>query len=277
MALAAAGPAGALAVRQAPIPERVALADCVVTGKVTAIEERTLQLSLLPGEEQKTPYRVAVIKIEEALIGARGETQLRVAFPAPAQDTPPTGGRPVLRRQPRLDLAVGTEGCFFLAQRPDETFYRATAFTDFVAKKGNNTFAKDLALARRSAKLLQDFLAGLQASDAGDRLLTANLLLARYRTTKLGSTGPFKNEPINARESRLLLQALADADWNKTGIEDPLPLFNRLGLTPQDGWLPPPDFKELKPAAKKWCAEHIATYRVLRLVPSKEERAQGGR
>src|SRR5262245_24857742 len=62
-----------------PIPVRVELSDCIVLGKVIAIEEKTVSAPPYPGALQKIDYRIAVLKIDEGLSGAKSLTQVRVA------------------------------------------------------------------------------------------------------------------------------------------------------------------------------------------------------
>src|SRR5262249_24232054 len=101
-----------------------------------------------------------------------------------------------------------------------------------------------------------------------DRFLTAAVLLAKYRTRK----GPAeKAEPIDAEQSKLILKALASADW--TPPKDftqlsPLMVLGRLSLTEKDGWKPPPgqDPKAYAAYAQRWLADHAATYRIERYV-----------
>ena len=119
-----------------------------------------------------------------------------------------------------------------------------------------------------TAKLLAKPMDGLKSKDADERLLTAALLIARYRTPKAGQT---RTESIDADESKLILQTLADADWTarapKVGFQmNPQNLFFRLGVTPKDGWNQPKDFKKLQEEAKKWLKDNADKYRISRYV-----------
>ena len=69
--------------------------------------------------------------------------------------------------------------------------------------------------------------------------VTAALLVARYRNLRGGNA---RLEPIAAEESKLILAALAEADWNRPQTRfdqlHPMNVFNQLGLTQKDGWQP---------------------------------------
>jgi hypothetical protein len=100
----------------------------------------------------------------------------------------------------------------------------------------------------------------------------AALLITQYRTYQRGvHNKERKTEPIDAAQSKLILEALAGADWKKS-VSDfqvtPQRLFNQLGATPQDGWKPQAfnDAKDFETAAKTWLKEHAATFRIAALM-----------
>ena len=64
-------PAGALLVAPAPIPDRVALADVVVVGKITAIEDKGVMAQRYPNTNDKTEFKVALIQADQLLKGAK--------------------------------------------------------------------------------------------------------------------------------------------------------------------------------------------------------------
>jgi hypothetical protein len=246
----------------APIHQRVALADCVVVGKVTAVEEKTVAGKKL----DTTEYHVAVVKIDEALYSAKDLTHIKVGFL-------PQMGR---ARFPHLKLEVGQEACFFLQPHPELDLRITPMYFQVVDRKTNPEFKKEVELARRCGKLLADPIAALKAKEAEDRFLTAAMLVERYRTPRPVGGEESKQEPIDAEASRLILQVLAEADWTKTRAEfrglSPQMVFLRLGLTPEDGWTPPGDVRMLPEAAKKWLKDNAATYRIKSYVAPKVER-----
>jgi hypothetical protein len=273
------------------IPVCVELSDCIVLGRVTAIEEKPVSVPPFPGSPQKIEYRIAVVKIDEGLVGAKGLTQVRIAFqppappPAPPKNQPglpvQVGGGPGFRMP---TLAVGQEGCFLLKRHSEDTFFRSVDnFYGPIVKANNADFDNKVALVKRCVKLGSDADAGLKSKDAGDRLLTAYLLLNRYRKDR----GPkSETEPIDAAQSKLILEAIARADWfidlktlpaASEDLVTPRRVFYTLGPTAKDGWNPPQqgnrDFRiwqaELDAAAQKWLKDNTSTYRVQRWVPDK--------
>jgi hypothetical protein len=268
--LAGASPAKAIAVRLSPLPERVALADAVVVGKVTAIEEKTVSASPYPGVDQKVEYQVAVIKIEDGLSGLKCLTHVKVGFFTPQAQPGGPRIRPPGRFGPPA-LTLDQEGCFFLKKHHTEAFYTAPQFDSVLVKAGNDNFGKEVAQVKRCAALLADPKAGLKAKDADERSLTAGMLLMRYGRQ---TTGNEKREPIDAEESKLILQALADGDWGKpfspAEITPPM-AFGMLNLQPTDGWNPGgfANQNDYAAAAKKWLKDNAGTYRVQRFVSDK--------
>src|ERR1700687_2921437 len=65
-----------------PVPRRVALADLVVVGKITAIEDELVEAApplKIPGVSQTVSYRVVVVTVDSALLGGKKEeTRVRV-------------------------------------------------------------------------------------------------------------------------------------------------------------------------------------------------------
>ena len=111
--------------------------------------------------------------------------------------------------------------------------------------------------------------APIQKEGADDRFQTAGMLLIRYRTPLGGNP---KEEKIDAKESKLILQGLADGDWSKgfSATElTPMMVFGRLALTDKDGWKPGPFQnyeKEFPEAAKKWLKDNADSYAIKRFV-----------
>lgn len=254
-----------------PLPERVALADLIALGKVTALEDMLVEASPLvkiPGVAKKVSYRIAIVAIDKPLLGTEDGKRVRVGFMPPAEnDGKPGRGA---ARFARVELKAGQEGCFFLRKHADEPFYVVQAAYDVVDKAKTKEFDKEIAQVKRCVRLLAEVDAGLQSKQADDRLLTAALLIYRYRTPRHVYRGTPKTEPIDAAQSKQILAALVEANWNAkeaAAAPQPLSLFLRLGLTAQDGWKPPDVLAEVAPAARKWLREHGGTYRIRRYLP----------
>jgi hypothetical protein len=275
-------PARALMVAPPPIGQRVALADKVLVGKVVSIEPKSVKASRYPGDMEKGEFRIAVVKIEEGILGTKGLTHVRVGFlppPPPDDEGNPGEVRPRLSsRRPQVTLAKDEEVFLFLRAHPEGTFFTAPQFFDVIrkttGKQENPEFAKQVAEAKRSAKRLEDPKASLKAGSAADRFETAAMLLTRYRTATERAAP--QTVPLDAEESRLILHALADADWEADRIGrgnpvSPLNTFLTLGLTPQDGWQLPKDFRQIAAEARKWLAANKDSYRIQRFVDREPE------
>jgi hypothetical protein len=269
----------------APIAQRVATADAVVVGKVTGFGDKTVSAPQFPGAKNKVEYQIAIVKVQTDLAGAKGVKEIRVGFIPPM--APPPGGpvgpggpviRPGILRYPQVNLTLNQEACLFLTRHPSEDFYTLPAYFDVISKQGNPNFNKEVAEATRAAKLLADPKAGLEAENKDDRLLTAGMLISRYRTPKPSAGGRPKTEPIDAEQSKQILHVLADADWAARpapGIGafqmTPQNLFSRLGLDPKE-WDQPKDARQIPAAAKKWLKEHADTYRIERFVAARDDK-----
>jgi hypothetical protein len=252
-----------------PIPKRVALADLVVVGKVTSVEDDLIDASpplKIPGASNSVSYRVAVVTIDSVLLGAKKDvTKVRVAVVQP----PKKAGEGSTRRPPKVQFAVDQEGCFFLRKHPEESFTVALEPYDLLDKAKAKDYDKELALAKKCAQLLGDPDAGLEAKEANDRMLTAAMLIFRCRTPRIVYTKEPKTEPIDAGQSKRILTALAEADWTETKVPSamaPLSLFLYLGLTEKDGWRASNDVKALSDAAREWLRKNATEYRIQRYV-----------
>jgi hypothetical protein len=252
--------AGSIPADALPIPNRVATAEMIVVGRVTLIEDQNVMVAPFPGAKNKTEYKVAVVTVGDALVAPKGTKMVRLGF----VPIPPG----VAISPPPFQATVGQEGCFLLSKHAVGDFQVPAGQLGFIDKK-SATFDKDVALIKRCTKILQDANASLKAKDAEDRFLAAAMLVARYRTPR--SPNP-KTEPVEAEQSKLILQALASADW--TPKKDftqlsPLMVLHRLPLTKDDGWMPPKDAKEYAAYAQRWLKDHADSYRIPRFVTEK--------
>ena len=139
--------------------------------------------------------------------------------------------------------------------------------------KKDPNFDKDVAEVKRCAALLEKPLESLQSKNADDRLVTAAMLLAGYRSIRPGSKPNPKQAAIPAEESKLILEAIASGDWSVAGRDpsrvSPYLLFQRLGLTAQDGWTLPFSnnaIGNVQTLAQKWLKDNAAKYRIQKFV-----------
>lgn len=281
--------ARAVMIAPAPLSQRVAVSDCIVIGKVTSVEEKTVAAPRFPNDKEKGEYKVAIIKIEEGFGSAKRLTHIKVGFvPSPMvqpqpQPLPGPGPRPTvrpIRRVQNVQLVEGQEVCLFLKPHFDANFFIAQNYYDAITKQKDNAepFNKEVAEVKRLSKLLENATTNLESKNADDRFLTAAMLLIRYRTPKMPNPATPKTEPIDAAESKQILLALANADWAppQTPVPfgrqtSPQQVFSRLGLTDKDGWMQPKDYKQFPEAAAKWLKDHADTYRIQRFVTEEKK------
>jgi hypothetical protein len=231
---------------------RFAAAEWVLVGKVTALEDQAVQALPSAGAARKQTYRVAVVEVTQALKGAEGLTSLRIGL------------------EPCQKITVGQTACFFLFPHFEEAFWvMPHRFGAPVVREDIATFDHEVKHYQRWARLEQAPAAGLTSPDMDDRLLTAALLVSQARLYLPGiHARDRKTDPIDADLSRLVLQTLAEVNWNKLEALTDLSgtwFMNRLGPTVADGWNPgnlddeDPKYQAL---ARKWLIEHAATFRI---------------
>jgi hypothetical protein len=242
-----------------PLPQRVALADAIIVGKVTEVVSDPVLASAIPKitRAPAVSYRLAVVQVETSVRGAKDLREIRVGFAAPP------------RRRTDFGWTVGQGGCFFVRKHPDGSFFVIESSFDVLDRARSRTFDRDFALVQRCAKLLDDPEAGLRSKDAEDRLLTAGMLIFRYRTPRHVYRGEPKTEPIDAGLSRLILSVLAEGPWTEKDVRAPagrLRLFLRIGLTDKDGWQPTESPKDTASAAQQWLHANAERYRIRRYV-----------
>src|SRR5262249_57636836 len=63
-----------------PPAQCAAMAQTVVIGKVVSIEDKTVAAKRYPSDTDKGEYKIAVVKIDDAVLGAKGLTHVRVGF-----------------------------------------------------------------------------------------------------------------------------------------------------------------------------------------------------
>ncbi len=257
LSLYASAAQGGVIAMPPPGPARVANADAVIVGKVESIEPADIKVG-------NTNYRIAVVKISDGLRGIKGEKSLRVGFIPVEKPANPmirvSGARPV-------QLTAGQEGLFILKKQEKETFYTIGGVIGYYINSENNpSFEKEVQLVKTVTKVMENPLASLKAKDADERLLAAAILIEKHRAFRPNS----KQEPIDAQESKLIMQALADADWktqsNFTSLRPaPNQLFQRLGVTRKDGFDPVLG-TGYQAGVQAWLRDNAEKYRIQRYV-----------
>ena len=144
--------AHAMMAAPSPIGDRVALAQVIVVGKVTAIEDKTVNAMRFPGDKDKAQYGVAVIEVEDGILGAKAKSKVRLGFiPPPA----PNPGKPILLKGRGMPApVVGQEACWILTKNIDGDFYVTGAYFTVIDKKNAN-FEKDVTQLKRCARQAQ--------------------------------------------------------------------------------------------------------------------------
>jgi hypothetical protein len=253
--------ARAMVIAPQPGPTRVVNSDAVIVGKVIALEPQDTMVD-------KLAYRIAVVQVEQALRGAKDAKTLRVGFMAPPTGIKPGG--PIIRPGFRgVQLQVGNEGLFLLTKHAKENFYTLGGPAGyFISSELNKNFDKDVQAVKSITKLIENPQAGLKSTDAEVRLMAAAVLIEKYRTFR--GPGQPKQEPVDAAESKQIMQALAGADWqapvNFGSLRpNPATLFNRLGINAKDGWMPQPG-ANFQAAMHNWVRDNAETYRIQRFV-----------
>ena len=286
--LASVAPAKALRVampNRTPVQQAMT-AEVVIVGKVVEIEKEITKASSNPGVKDKVDYHVAVVKVSEAIQGAKGLTTVRVGWMpsprlgGPAIDQPAI--QPIRRpplQQAQVSLTEGQEGCFFLSKHHDGDFYVMQQGGSPLDKKAAD-FDKQLTSVKKLMKAFEDPKTALIAKDVAERQFTACMLIQKYRTYPQVNTPNAKvvQEPIDAEESKLILQALSEMEWGKfdqatgTGLQN---VWYQIGVQPKDGWTQPKvvqgqNFQQVMGAAvSKWLKENAEKYRIQRQVIAK--------
>jgi hypothetical protein len=205
--------------------QQTALADVVIIGKVIELEKDPVEAAPYAGapKNQKVPYKIAVIKIEDSLLGGTGLTQLRVGFieneggrsfaPAPALQGGAVARIRPIGRGGVINLTVDQQGCFFLAQHPEADFYILSPNGMPLDKKAKN-YDTSLAQVKKAAEAIEDPKKALQSKEKADREMAAVALLNHYRARPM--RGRFVEEDIPAEESKLILEAIQELPWQNT-------------------------------------------------------------
>jgi hypothetical protein len=245
------------------VTQRLALADTILIGRVTALEDMDVEAALTPGGP-KVKYRIALVTVNETIRGSADLKTIKVGFVAP----PTTAGK-IGSKYPTTNLQAGREYVLLLQKHHEGKFLHVAMYADAIEVAPDGKSNADIAQIKRCVKILNNPKAALQSKDEAERLLTATMLIQKYRGQPAEKT-----EAIDAEESQLILKALQEVkDWGKFDPftrTNPVILFQQLGLTAKDGWQPPQNIKDYSrdwgAAAQAWLQQHAATYRIQRFV-----------
>lgn len=256
-----------------PSPEpayyRMGVAELVVVGKV---EEDPAEYKW-PAASPSHYNRAARVAVSEVLLGPKDTKAVRVVVNGLWVKLPKAWEPVRTKTGPNIEpFEKGREGLFYLRGFPDATVMIPAGNLVFV-DRNDPSYTGQLRLARRLAKLLADPKAALRSKEPADRLDTAGALLWRYRS----GWADWKADP-DAEESRLILRALADAEWVASrgpgDLEGASAGLAFEWLKPIKGFDPPPevvnDFKAYTAAAKRWLRDNEDRHRVTRYLPNKK-------
>lgn len=256
--------------------EKVARAEIVVTGKVSAVEKELVNAIRFAGDNEKVAHKVAVIKIDKPLVGGGSVTHVKVGFIPPPPADPSVPPRPVRGGFQAVDLKEGQEGLFFLTKHPSGEFYTITPMLAPLDPKAEN-YKAQVEQVTKAAAALADPMKALKAATADERFLAAAALLAKYRSyPEDGRETEIVKVP--AEESKLILKALAEADWKKSDGEplNAMQTFYMLGLGEPAGWKQPQvkageNFQDvIKTAFAKWVDGAGKDYQIQKIVPKQK-------
>jgi hypothetical protein len=269
-----------------PAQSQALHSDTIVVGKVIEIEKEAVKAKPFPASPMEVDYKIAVVKINEELRGAKGVTSVRVGFTELGGLNPPLTAqpdininRPIARPTiaridgPAIVLTAGQEGLFCLVKHHEGDFYVLQQYGQPLEKKAPD-YEKQLANVKKLIAALENPKAALKDGAPADRAFAAVMLVEKYCSVPpaMRAKGMIVQEPIDAEESKLILEALSQLEWNKPDANGLMlqTAFYRLGLQAKDGWTQPKfqqgqDFsKAMGEAAAKWLKANTEKYVIQR-------------
>ena len=158
-----------------------------------------------------------------------------------------------------------------ISKHTDGKFYAAPISGYFISMQ-LKSYEDHVKTVKKSVDIMKDTKTALQSKDADERLIAATIVVGKYRSQK--APNPNKEEPIDAAESKLILDAIATAKWQKVTFGQPNPqtLFYQLGITAKDGWTAPMQAtpENMRDAVQAWVKDH-GDYRIKRFVPGESK------
>lgn len=238
-----------------------AISDAVVVGTVTAVEDDPVRAKSHPDAATEDDYRVLVVKVDDAVLGVKNVTHVRVALPLAEY------------LQVSQTYQKDNKFLFYLMQHSTTELLLLSSNQKPVnlADKGADEIVRRAKLVGAAVK---DPMKALKAEKKDDRVLAAAGLVTYYRR-HAGSNHETTYRP--ADESKLILEVLAEADWTDgRGLEEGGVLGLAMGMNLEDyGWHHLSDFDRRTQAAeeqaafKKWLADKGKDARVKHYVPKK--------
>lgn len=249
-----------------PPAVQVGQAEVIFVGRVLGHEPMDIDVPVAPKAKETIKIRVAVVKVVDPILGAKEMKSIRVGFNPPGDNPGVRPGRVFPGQNPPLE--IGFNGLFVLTRHAGaKDLYIADGPYTIRAIGEDAANSPDVKAYKALAKLLDDPMASLKSKDADERMQIATMLVHRYRTFR--GPGQPKEEAIPAAESKLILNAILEGNWNAQpgrlgGQQGPLQLFLQLGVSEKDGWQPKND--PLDKAAQEWLRKNADSYRIKRFV-----------
>ena len=240
--------------KREPQPVRAAtLSNVVVTGTVTAVECEPTDAKLTPSAAEEVGFTITVVKIDRPLLGAKNLTHVRIGVPVGREKD---GGN-VIPKDGKVLL--------FLRRHPTAGFLVPSRFHPSV-ELGGPAAADTLCRVEAVTDAVNDPVKALSAEKKDDRVVAAAVLAERYRNLAKGATDTVEVDRP-AEESRLLLAALAEADWSARLPDgrDVNGLMHSIQLNPT-GFAMERTVDASKDRFVKWLAEDGKTARVRQAV-----------
>jgi hypothetical protein len=244
-----------------PLFIRVGVSDLIVIAKVEEVEQKpSLEENPFAQNRTKNLY-VGTLAVSEVILGDRTLKSVKAAAPfyyvtINYDDlVKPQKHAPALKT-----FRKGREGLFFLQWSPVHKVYSVGLDPLFV-EKTDPVYAAELERTRAYAKLLADPKASLRSDDVTAR---STLLVYRYRWPRLCGNA---EAPIDAEESKLILDGLAAAKWDIYPNDIRVILYNQCfnligGVLPKENVFADDEVAR----AKAWLAKNRETFRIKKWV-----------
>jgi hypothetical protein len=221
----------------------VASSDYVFMGQFEKFEANPVRAKQYR-EDREQNLKVAVIKVGRSFRGAEGITHLRVACPTSMQFP---------NKQCLFVLADHFDGPFCV--------FATNYARRLISMKRELTSAEEVEYSRL-CEILDDPVAGLTSPKPEKRLLTAALVINQlvFRSERTG-----KKEAMSVSMSKLVIDALAKADWTMKLKDDEDPIYAKklfCQFRPDADTWRGKSSDVYAASAKDWLKEHADTFRV---------------